>query len=204
MSFPPLNRIRSALIVGAYDGVTHDSNVQALLDAGVKCVLVEPVPAAFQRLREKVPGQVLINAAIYNFTGELTMITADPAARGHYDSGSWEMWSGSSSVKENARNNLGSELGRAGHLIEVTVPCYTFDDFAALMPELRFDYLQIDTEGNDWSILRQIDLARYGTIAMSVETMWLSEDERNAVRNHLRGWSLLRDDGCNLEAVLPQ
>lgn len=192
---PIFKQIHSFLIIGAYDGVGNEEHLPALLQAGVKGTFVEPVPQSFARLKANHPNHQLLNFAVSDKSGELQMLVIDPASK--EDVIDFEMWAGSSSVKGAARNNL----RKRQDIQEITVPCLTFEDLTKEAGLKDVDYLQIDTEGCDWLIFQQVDLRRYGILAISIETMWLTGEERAAVHQKLRFYKYkFDDDGCSLLA----
>jgi len=179
-----LKDVDTFLCIGAFDGLSHDENIPALLNRGAVGTFVEPVPIYVEALKENLRTfgrHNVIQAAIHNATGEAIMLTANPEFKNCYEPPEWNMWCGSSCLQTNTRNNLAKELGDKKELLQIVVPCYTFADFVRKYEIGQFDYLHIDTEGNDCVVFDQIDLLKHNVRALYVETMWLSGSERQTM-----------------------
>ncbi len=170
------------LDIGADDGITI-SNTRALIlkYEEIKGYFVEPNPICFEKLNE-LYGE---SHNIYNFA------ISDSEGR-------MEMYCNGSHLSS-ADNGLLStlvleETKRWGDekwdLIEVDVKKYPFG-------EIDFDFISIDTEGMDETILFQIDLSK--TWMLCIE--WNSNQERkNTIDNYCKksSMNLLHENDINL------
>lgn len=195
-----LGEMNSFLCIGAFDGISHDRNIPLLLGRGVIGIFIEPVPEYMVQLKRSVgEAHTFIQCAVHVRSGEAVMLSPDESYAHKHAPDEWGMWRGSSCLREMARNNLAAELGGKKELRELVVDCMTFADIHALHRFDHFDYLQIDTEGNDKNILEQIDLTAFGVKSLCVETMWLRESERTLALSFARshGFTCL-EDGTSL------
>jgi FkbM family methyltransferase len=170
------------LDIGANDGITI-SNTRALIlkYEEIKGYFVEPNPICFEKLRE-LYGE---SHNIYNFA------ISDGEGR-------MEMYCNGSHLSSSDNGLLSTlvleETKRWGDekwdLIEVDVKRYPFG-------EINFDFISIDTEGMDETILFQIDLSK--TWMLCIE--WNSNQERkNTIDNYCKKFSmdLLHENDINL------
>ena len=139
------------LSIGENDGQTL-SNVRALAELGWCGVMVEPAPLAFAKLKqlyskEKKGCFYTYNCAIgdHNGTGQL------------FDSGTLL-----NSVDTSLVSTLiESEKSRFASLVNYTpveVQVYKWKTFLNRLTIKKFDFISIDAEGFDLSILEQMDL----------------------------------------------
>lgn len=158
--------------IGANDGRSDDPMNELVRKGKTVGLLVEPQEEPFTRLKENyqgVDGLKFEMAAVANEDGPLTMVTAsDRSALG--------------SVTPD-RNILRLRKGDA--LSEITVQGLTFESLLAKHDINRFDVLQIDTEGFDYQVLRQVDLARRGVCVVNLEYYCLPVEERLAACRQL-------------------
>lgn len=139
----------SLVDIGANDGVTL-SNSRALIEKGWKAHLFEPSPKAFAKLQELYADNnkvKLHQIAVAEETGTLTFFESDSHAEKQYGENVGLL----STLKE-------SEILRwKGTQVfeKIEVEAKTWRDTRIK----KFDFINIDAEGLDWQILRQIDLS---------------------------------------------
>ncbi|MBL7501942.1 FkbM family methyltransferase [Frankia sp. CNm7] len=144
--------------IGANDGEMGDPLHEVIVDYGWRGVLVEPMPHLFAALRTSyrdAPGIVCERAAIGDRDGTATMYTAawrpgDP------------LWAiGLSSLRreiiEDAAQLIPDIIDR---IEEVEVPVMRLETLLTKHGINHIDLLQIDAEGFDFEILKQIDFSR--------------------------------------------
>jgi hypothetical protein len=68
--------------------------------------------------------------------------------------------------------------------VSEAIECLTFDALAERCSLDRVDLVNIDVEGVDWEVLSMIDLDRFKTSVLIVETAGTEDEE--AIRSHLR------------------
>lgn len=154
MQHVPADRPRTFLDIGAYHPFTF-SNTRALYEMGFKGIFVEPSPSlrpALEREYGNDPECQIMNVCVTSKDGMVTL----------YDSGG------------DAISSLDPEWskkwGAQGTSIEVEG--VSVETLIARSLYKTFDFINIDTEGNVFEILEQIDPARLGCRAMCVEYAW--------------------------------
>lgn len=151
------------LDIGANDGKVM-SNSFCLIEKGWSGCMVEPSPKAFERLQGNHGNNKsvhLFNYAMTDRDGECTF----------YESGYVK-------IKKRFDNiSLVSTINKEwlprwrkkAHFTEMTIPCKTFDSFLEESPIKTFDFITMDTEGEDLRILKQMDLKELGCKVLCVE-----------------------------------
>jgi FkbM family methyltransferase len=199
------------LQIGAMDGVSFDPLHHAIRRYGWQGVLVEPLPDMQARLRATyadMPGLDFAPVAIADACGTQAMRRIAAAA---VTSGTVPPWAGGLSSLAPERNALGGKgidatqhslLQSHGETVEVE--CLDFAEFERRYRIAGFDVLQIDTEGYDWRVLRQIDLMRHAPRCIHVEIACLPPEEIAAMLDHLRAAGhvcYMMEDGQDLLAL---
>jgi len=187
------------LEVGAMDGVRFDRLYDVITARGWSATMVEPIAdmhAALVRNYAGHPRVRCVRAAITSRSGEVTMLRVRPESVGTERLGEWAM--GVSSLTDTLLRHYPDDV------VAETVPALTFDDLVAQEGIERIDVLQIDTEGHDWEVLRQVDLRRWGPRVVRVELVNLQPPDRLAMLDALEsaGYSVCFT-GVDLTAVLP-
>ena len=145
--------------IGAYDGITQGSNSLFFEQLGWEGICIEPNPARFSLLEQNRKCTCL-NYAIADTVGEasfLQIIDEIDTLSGLVDAFSDAYKQELERVMET--NNYRHEY--------VTVKTERFDN---LVPSTRIiDYLSIDTEGNELSILQTIDFNKHDIRIMTIE-----------------------------------
>jgi FkbM family methyltransferase len=147
--------------VGANDGIGHDLLKEEITARRWKGVLVEPVPYVFERLRRnhgQNPRLILDNVAIADADGSRDLYylaDAEPGAQlpDWYDKlGSFH--------REVITKHAPAIPDFERRLQVAPVRCVTFDTLCRTHSLTSLDLVQIDTEGHDFEIIKQIDLER--------------------------------------------
>lgn len=146
--------------VGAFDGVTFSNTWALERDLGWTGIAVEPAPAAFALLARN-RGCTVVNGCIAATAGTARFLDIE----GHAAmlSGAVEQYD----PRHLAR--IERELTAGGGRREIEVPCFTLGALAAAHGVTRIDYLTIDTEGGELSILRSIDFTRLDVNLVGIE-----------------------------------
>jgi FkbM family methyltransferase len=168
--------------IGALDGITY-SNTYLLEKRGWEGVCIEPVPQSFDKLRANRKCHC-VNAAVGNFSGRSKIhVPANPP------SDDWFSISSATPDRERWPDVEWQE-------IEVEQR-----KFAACLPPDwdTVDYISIDAEGMDLSILQSIDLQKYRPKLIVIE----SGDHRDAIMDHCErnGYGLHYDNNQDLFMV---
>lgn len=167
------------LQIGAMDGVDQDPIHDFLRRNHWPALLVEPVPHYFSQLEKTYKHEdnvSLRRCAITDYNGTAIMHVIDPEAIINEGLPNWAR--GASSLHA-GRNALGWGHIQP-HVIDIEVPCCTL---MALIEEQgigQIDLLQIDAEGHDYQILKQLDFSRFRPAIINLEYVNLPEHEQQA------------------------
>ncbi len=147
--------------IGAYNGVTF-SNTLRMENLGWKGICIEPNPDTFKKLcktRKCAKYNVALDTA--NSSKEFMKITGHCAVL--------------SGIKEEYHpehvERIKKELEEIGGTMDtISVQTMTFDMLMADFKDVSvIDYISIDTEGNEFKILKTVDFKKYDIRVVSVE-----------------------------------
>ena len=146
--------------IGAYDGVLFSNSCYFERNLGWTGLCVEPNPAVFARLVKNRACRCA-NVCVADFNGTAKFLQFADA----------EMFSGlAHSFSPREKQRIETEvLAGGGRQQELEVPCVAATDLFREHGLSRIDYLSIDTEGMDFTILKVIDLARFDIDVISIE-----------------------------------
>jgi FkbM family methyltransferase len=157
------------------------------------CVLIEPLPFNISVLEEKFNDNDAFNiipCAITPKCGLYEMITTQNPD---------DNLSGSSSLILNERNNIRKDLEKKNDKPQIIqIEGRTIHSIKEELDTLFFDYIQIDTEGNDRDVFFQLVENGIQFKNIMIESMWLKSDEKQQIHSKLSelGYTYF-DDGCN-------
>lgn len=189
--------------VGANDGAQDDPLFRSVLRYGLRGLLVEPQPKVFAQLVENysgVEGLAFEQAAIAPDEGVRTMYSYPE----HLQSKGFNLSELASFDREhvlrcyrNMARRLELKQPPEELLVEIDVPCIRFETLLDRHGVERFDFLQIDTEGFDYEILKMVDLERFAPSIINYEHMNLSLPDKREC------WARLRDHGyrCAIHGI---
>ena len=174
--------------IGAHDGAFSDQFRSFILDRDWTGVMVEPAPYVFERLRrnyESIDRVTIENAAISEADGvqpfyQLRQVS-DPEREGLP---SWYDAIGSLS-KETLLSHQDLIPDIEQRLVEVEVPCMTFESLCRKHGLDAIDILLVDTEGHDWKVLQGVDIEAHRPRLLIYEHQHLNDRDRADCRNHL-------------------
>ena len=172
------------------DGIKFDLLHPHLSQGAWGGLLVEPVSDMFEALRDTYKNQphiMLANCAISDHDGTMMMKRVNPRAiaEGILPEEALGLTTGMMRGTLNHPNafknfpQLTSE-----HIIEFSAPCFTLPKLLKQGKVDQIDVVVIDTEGADWLIARQLDLALYTPRLICLEHTSLSNEDRNACLQH--------------------
>jgi FkbM family methyltransferase len=151
------NKVGSLLDIGANDGITL-SNSRKLIELGWSADLVEPAPEPFSKLKElyaETSNVNLYNVAISDTTAEMTMYVSGKHL-GDNDKGLLSTLS----ITDKQKWEKYTEFNN------VSVNVLKWSDFNK---NKNYDFITIDAEGYDLSILQQMDLIELGCSCLCIE-----------------------------------
>lgn len=196
--------------IGANDGVNSDPIWPFATAEGWRGVCVEPVPGVCELLRANYapyPDVTVVQAAIAHEPRTFWYIEdADYVTNqiGSFDRERVEHSFGWARVWTHLEPHVPTGQPpttpidvdrREGALASAEVECLTFTELADRCGLDRVDLVNIDVEGADFEVLEMIDLDRFLTSLVIVETAGTAEEE--AIRGHLEahGFSQRRTYG---------
>ena len=141
--------------VGSNDGVIHDPIHQVVRACRWTGVLVEPVPAMYERLvanYEGVPGLAFENAAVGTVDGMSTLYSIDPRPGDPY----WVEQTASFD-RATLESHGDRVVGVKDRIVETPVPSLTLPTLVTRNGLTTVDLLHVDVEGYDFEVLKQID-----------------------------------------------
>jgi FkbM family methyltransferase len=159
--------------VGAYDGVTFSNSLFFERHLGWSGICIEPLPAAFEKLRE-CRRAICLNCAVADQEGIGEFVDVDMP---NFE----KMYSGLRAEYDPRHIQILKTYATNARLIEVRLR-----RLAAILDEnhvRKIDYLSIDTEGGELKILKSINLKSYNVRVISVENNY----QDPAISNYLLG-----------------
>src|ERR1043166_4307016 len=143
--------------VGANDGKTSDPIYDFVTrhPKNVRGILLEPVKDYFEELRSNYHGRsnvIILNLAIHNSNREMNIYRVDP---GRLERQELPIWAKGIASFNQAHHELSGTPGDC--IIEEKVQCITFNELLTDYQVQEVDLLQIDTEGYDSEIIRNLD-----------------------------------------------
>ena len=186
--------------VGAYDGVSTDPLHKYIERCGWRGVMLEPQPRPAARLRELYkdnPGIVILEAAVDGQPGTRSLYTVE--------SDEVPRWAGgmASFDRDHILKHDYLIPGIASMVRELTVPCITFPDVLAKLPDGELDLLQIDAEGADGYILSLLPFERVKPAIIHFEIKNMSRADQEAALDLLgrQGYLIARSGSEDMLAV---
>ena len=164
------------LEIGAMDGARFDPVHEYVTRFGWNALMVEPMPEPFARLEQtytNYPKVRCINTAIAEQHGRATMHRVRESAVRDELVPEWGL--GASSLYTD-RNALAFDEVKP-HVESVQVNCTTLPRLLKEQAITQIDILQIDAEGHDYHILRQLDFSRFKPSVINLEAVNLPKEE---------------------------
>ncbi|MEW6330079.1 MAG: FkbM family methyltransferase [Pseudomonadota bacterium] len=194
--------------IGAADGRRADPIFSFVRRFGWRGVLCEPLPDLFGLLKRNYQGQeglIFENVAITEKV-ERRVIHRVPLNRvGRHGVPAWA-FGASSFVPEKTGMSGKSDRGSINNfLVPETVDCIPLATLLERNNVQELDVLQLDTEGYDANILKQLDFSRHRATIINMEWQWLTKTEQDDVltllRNH--GYHTYFSEGDLLATAVP-
>jgi FkbM family methyltransferase len=157
----PETRIPVCVDIGAHDGKTG-SNSLLFENKGWNCICIEPITEVFKDLVANRPHSICFNVAIYN-ENKLINFTR---CRGYT-----EMLSGiTDEYHPSHPKRIVNEISiNDGTYENIMVPSCRLEVILDMCSVKVVDFLSIDTEGSEMTILKSIDLDKYHINIIAVE-----------------------------------
>jgi FkbM family methyltransferase len=161
--------------IGANDGISGDQMREFILRYKWRGVLVEPVDFVFERLQKayrRVPQVICEHAAIAEQDGEMPFwfIRQNNVLPPGYDQvGSFN--------RAQVAQQIGWLPGLEPYIDCKYVRCLTLSTLLSKHAMDRVDIIQIDTEGYDFEVIKQIDFAKFRPKVIVYEHTQLSSSD---------------------------
>jgi len=183
--YPAKNK--TFLDIGAFDGIGF-SNTRLLFEQGWSGICVEPVMKNYQKLESLYQGTnvITVRAAATEYDGEMELNVATiPWAE---DWGSDVSSSSEDAIEHWPDYNWNKE----------TVPAMTVNTIMEKNNVAHVDFVSIDVEGHEMSVLYGFDLQKYNPFLLVVE--YSSTEERNELTDYMKhqGYASWVDNGQDI------
>ena len=192
--------------IGAMDGINFDDTRGFLDMYKWNSLLVEPIPALFNELKENFKDRhnyLYENSAIANYNGEIEMLTVPPDViiKEELHPG----YKGMSAIYP-LKNGFGTSYQRDIDVksqfgVNMNVPCITFETLCNKHNIHKIDILICDAEGYDWEIFKQLDFTKYRPSFIRLEYVNLTDDEKTLVNKKLEDNGYIISIGQDIDAV---
>lgn len=147
--------------IGAHDGVSYSNSYYFEKELGWSGICVEPQEDIYQKL-QKNRSCFCIQGCVYNQTGFAQFLQVN---------GPSEMLSGLLDTYDPKHHErVDHEIALLGGSKEIfKVTTYTFNDLCEKFNIIHFDFVSIDTEGSEESIVKSIDFNKITIDVFSIE-----------------------------------
>ena len=194
------------LQIGAMDGINFDDTRGFLDMYRWKSILVEPVPAIFNELKENFKDRdnyIFEQCAITEEDGEIKMLTIPPDVI--EKEGLHPGYKGMSALYP-LRNGFGSDYQRdidvkAQYGVDIMVPSLTLNSLLDKHNVQNVDILICDAEGYDWKIFKQLDFNIIRPKVIRLEYINLTDEEKELTKNKLIDNGYDVEIGQDIDAV---
>jgi len=185
--------------VGAFDGLNDPSSDILFDNKRWKGLLIEPVPHIFNRLKANFQDSkrfLLEQVALGSTAGEATFYSVDPNANKNIpDLKHWFEKIGSLNRKHILKFFNGA---LEPYIVESTVKVCTLSDILKKNCIQDMHFLQIDTEGYDYEVLKTLDFANQSPVMIFIEHAHLSNAHKTEMVNLLRKYGYSVHD-CGID-----
>lgn len=188
--------------IGANDGQSSDPLYPYVNKYKLSGLVVEPLPDAFERLQETYrqnPGIIFANAAVGAVSGLTTFYVVKEAAKTREN---WFAMTRISSfnkavIEKSLIKKIPPGANAADYLQEIPIQTLSFADLVKKYNVKKIDFLQIDSEGHDYEILKTIDFSHFSPTILNFESDHLSLTQRKECEAFLanRGYKFFNYGG---------
>ena len=138
--------------VGAFDGEIFSNSLFFEQSRGWKAVCIEPIPIVFKKLVERRPNAINVNVACSDTNGSADFVMNSGGTT--MLSGLYKEFDQRHHARVKCENNM---VGNLGTTIVCSVPTRTLQSILDENNITHVNYLSIDVEGAEWSVLKGID-----------------------------------------------
>ncbi len=204
--FSKSNKDITVVQVGANDGFNHDPIFKFIFRDHWKGILLEPQPLVFKilsRLHAKNNRITPVNAAVDYIDSKRTLYSLAADERWAHGRASFSRAPVEQAIssgffeKKAAQSGVKLPSNREEWIQETEIDCLSPKTLMERYGITKMDWLQIDTEGYDFEIIKMFNLAETKPKVVSYEHAHLSPEEMTACDAHLiaNGYRILRFGG---------
>jgi FkbM family methyltransferase len=178
--------------VGANDGISFDSLYEIVVNRKSSGLVIEPIKEYFDLLvlnYKEFTNIIKINKAVHPTEKEFPIYKVKKEA--YYKYPDWAK--GIASFNPSHHKALDIETS---DIFEVLVSCdHLMNIISANVKNKEIDYFQVDTEGFDYEVIKMIDLKIIKPKILKFESVSLSVEDINSVKNLLvkQGYYIFKD-----------
>ncbi len=166
--------------VGAMDGVSYDPIHKYVKNFGWQGILIEPLPDMMQSLKSSYrdcKGLIFENIAISDKKETKTLYRVEPEVIKKHQLPDW--LKGMSTFVDGKLDNYRQYVKKQ------PVQCYPLMSVLEKHRLPCIDVLQIDTEGFDYKVFKQLDFSKYRPSAINIEVVNLEAEEFDLLQSEL-------------------
>lgn len=160
--------------VGAHDGISHDTLYDFIKKRKARGVVIEPLFDMYERLVINYsynPGIITVNKAVHPTLKKVDMYRVDPAQ--HHQFPEWS--SGIASLFPDHHQRSG--IPASAMIREEVAADHLSNIITAYQWVSNIDLLQIDVEGFDYQVLKQVDFKKLNPAIIKFEYVNLQKGE---------------------------
>lgn len=171
----PENKSFNFIQVGANDGISFDFLYSFVVKRKAKGVVIEPVFEYFEELQynyQEYPEIIKINKAVHPFEKEIVINKISPKAINKYPD--WVKGIASIDTKHHLKTGIDSN-----DIVKETVKADSLMNILNKnLKSFSLDYIQIDTEGFDFEVVKMIDFGAVSPKMIKYESVNLSKEDQ--------------------------
>jgi FkbM family methyltransferase len=182
----PENQPFSFIQVGAWDGVSNDFLYEFVKKRDAAGVVIEPLPDYFDKLVKNYafnPAIIPVNKAVHPNLKEAVLFRVDPAIKNGLPD--WAGGIASFDPEHHKKSGIPGSVIITQHVPADNLMNIIRDHFK----QDNADLLQVDAEGYDYEVLKQVDFSRIKPVLIKFEYMNL---EKESISDAIR---LLKQNG---------
>ncbi len=186
--------------VGANDGISFDNIYSFFCNHPCTGLAIEPLPNFFERLTlnyKDYPHITPLNIALHPTEKEYPIYCVRPDKLQDYP-----QWV--AGIASFDKSHLQKQSVKEADILTVSVPCHTFMELIQEYKIVELDYLQVDTEGFDYEIIKMIDFSLIKPKIIKFETVHMQNANKTKCHSLLisHGYKLLKESRDTI-AYLP-
>ncbi len=191
--------------IGAHDGVHGDPIHRYVIKYSLSGIVVEPQADVFEKLKETYrdhPTIKCVRAAVGTDAPSFYTVKGEYRDADNFNKMTRIASFSKEAIKKSLRSKIPKGADPENYIQETAVPLLSFDELTRDVSKI--DFLQIDTEGYDWEILKMVDFGRFDPKILNFESQLFSDQVRTECEEKLSklGYKFFRtrSDTCAYKA----